>query len=134
MNSELRIAELERQVARLNARLAMVPDVVTQRDGQSAARAIDWVCAYFLISREHLMARCRAEKFVWPRHLCALVLRDGLGMILVEIARAMRRDHTNVSYAVGRARALCEAYPRCRLDYETALEALGMQGKKGRIA
>ena len=63
------------------------------------------MCAVFGITLEDMLGPCRRRKLVIARHEAMRRARTRLNASPTRIARAFRRDHTTVLYALGELRS-----------------------------
>jgi len=91
----------------------------------SIAAVQDATCAHFALSRDELLSRSRAERFVWPRQAAMYLCRELTTHSLPTIARAFDgRDHTTVLHACKRVAAHIAVSPPAYTDIEALTAAL----------
>ena len=132
------ITQLEAENARLDRSFRLACTVRTKQrrligavvPSQQIEQIMEVVCAQFELPLAAMTSRRRDEGVVIPRHLFCWLARSLTQATVTEIALAIRRDHTSVSYAVyevinrmdvdptyaARARALLDA---CQQEIST---------------
>lgn len=76
------------------------------------------------VSRSFLTSPARTKHHVFYRNLACILMADVIGLSCCRIARAVKRDHSTVNYAVHSARELLERNPEFRARYEKARAVL----------
>jgi len=89
-----------------------------------AHEVIDRVLKFFRLPDEMLRGKCREQRIVWPRQLCALLLFEERYQH-AEIECFFRWPRRTADYAIRRARVRIAAAPRFRNDYENLRKILG---------
>ena len=85
----------------------------------------DATCAHFVLTREELLSRSRAERVVWPRQAAMYLCKELTEHSLPTIARAFAgRDHTTVLYACKRVAAHIAVSPPAYRDIEVLTASL----------
>jgi chromosomal replication initiator protein len=85
----------------------------------------DAACAHFVLTREELLSRSRAERVVWPRQAAMYLCKELTEHSLPTIARAFAgRDHTTVLYACKRVAAHIAVSPPAYRDIEVLTASL----------
>jgi len=85
----------------------------------------DAACAHFVLTRDELLSRSRAERVVWPRQAAMYLCKELTEHSLPTIARAFAgRDHTTVLYACKRVAAHIAVSPPAYRDIEVLTASL----------
>ena len=91
----------------------------------SVREVIIAVCERFKISPQNLLGRGRQREFSKPRHMVCLLAYELTYQSLLEIGKAMDRDHTTILHGVRTTRLAIKKDPALALAYQELTEALG---------